>query len=102
MPARDYDPRKFVRTVKRRLAMVAAAVFGAFWFLAAGHSVGVTATQSSLEAPAAQQGQIPGGVQSDPAGTQSSGGSFRTSGRHARASIVYGGSGVAVLGSGSS
>jgi hypothetical protein len=89
------DPRRLARQLKRASAVLAALAFGAFWGLAAGHPVGVTASQASAaQASGAQATFAPISAQSTPRPSSTS--------SRVRSGISNGGSSVPVLHSGSS
>jgi hypothetical protein len=92
------DPRRLARQLKRLSALLAALAFGAFWSLAAGHPVGVTASQASAAQAATtapvQVHQAPIAAQSTPSPSSSS--------SRVRSGISNGGSSAPVLSSGSS
>ena len=92
------DPRRLARQLKRLSAVLAALAFGAFWGLAAGHPVGVTASQASAAGAATtaplQVNQAPIAAQSTPRPSSSS--------SSTRSGISNAGSSAPVLSSGSS
>jgi hypothetical protein len=92
------DPRRLARQLKRLSSVLAALAFGAFWGLAAGHPVGVTASQASAAHAATpaptQANQAPIAAQSTPSRSSPS--------NRVRSGISNGGSSAPVLSSGSS
>jgi hypothetical protein len=95
------EPRGLARQLKRASAVLAALAFGAFWGLAAGHPVGVTASQASAaQAATAAPDQATQATQ-DPIAVQATAIPSSSSSR-VSSGLSNGGSSAPVLSSGSS